>query len=97
MQLLNPKICLSNTTRPKFCGLLIDTFINANYLSTAKTEYNLLTNVKWNLLYGNNIFENSFIFWPIVAQYKNVGNSLAFNTIAQCFKNSKFTNVKCSG
>lgn len=84
MQLLNPKICLSNTTRPKFCDLpFIDIFINANDLSTAEVEYNSLINVNWNFLYGNNIFESSFSFWPIVAQHKNAGNFLAFNTIAQ--------------
>lgn len=84
MQLLNSKVCLSTTTRSKFCDLpLIDIFINANDLSTAEVEYNSLTSVNWNLLYGDNIYENSFIFWPIVAQHKNAGNSLAFNTIAQ--------------
>lgn len=62
---------------------MIDVFINANDLSVAEVEYSSLTNVNWNLLYGNNILENSLIFWPIVAQHKNAGNSLAFNTIAQ--------------
>jgi len=34
-------------------------------------------------LYGNNLLENSYIFWPIVAQHKNARDALAFNTIAQ--------------
>lgn len=74
---------LSNTLRLKFSNLpLINKLINEKNLAAAESEYNLLTNVDWELLYGKEIFSDSYSFWPIVAQHTNAGGTLAFNTIA---------------
>jgi len=90
MQSLSPKVCLSNFTRLKFIDLpLINVLISEKDLGTAETEYNLLTNVNWNVLYGDNMLVDTYSFWPIVAQHKNAGGSLAFNTIARYVSNNK--------
>lgn len=84
IQALSPGVCLSRTAKLKFSDLpLIDTFIDKKDLFKAESEYNSLTDVDWNLLYGNDMLIDSYRFSPIVAQYKNSGGFLAFNTIAE--------------
>jgi hypothetical protein len=83
-QALSPGVCLSKTIKLKFLDLpLIDTFINKKDLFKAESEYNSLNNVDWDVLYGKDILIDSYRFWPIVAQHKDAGGSLAFNIIAE--------------
>lgn len=83
MQSLSSKVCLSNIIRLKFSDLpLINVLISEKDLATAETKYNLLIHVDWNVLYGGDVLVDTYSFWPIVAQHKNAGGSLAFNTIA---------------
>lgn len=69
VEVFNPKMCLSPIGRAKFSNLPFLELAPLDKLFQIENEYNSLTFVNWVQTYGEDVLNNSYVFWPTV--YKN--------------------------
>lgn len=78
------EFCLSLTIKYKFVDLPIEYFLEHSTLGLVENQYNTLINVEWARLYGQDVL-NSYTFWSIVLQHKNVGGDTVFKNLDKFF------------
>ena len=82
LKCLSPKICLSQT-RPKFKNLpFLKEMTKPNDLGILESQWNKLLSIDWAEVFGENVLNDCYSFWPCVYSFKSAGDKYVFKEIA---------------
>lgn len=83
LTLLKPDISLSQTHRPKFKELpFLDIFVEEKDIYKLDVQYSKLMEVDWRSLMTSDELGNSYKFWAVVLNYKNLADIPVFYELA---------------